>query len=344
MFTPEYIGPNFELKEETRSTDQYDASQNILSGYGMVDLPLTTPLRLVAGVRVEGFYQQVNTYSPFANSVLDDNSEIIQANLNETNIFPAVNLVYSIRPNQNLRVGLSQTVNRPEFREVAPFEFTDVIGGRAMIGNPDLQQSLIQNFDIRWEMFPGEGEVASVGLFYKNFDSPIERIIEPTSQLRTSFTNAQSARNTGIEIEGQKALNRYMFLGANYTYVDSRVTLNPASRQVQTSLVRPLAGTSKNLFNTMFEVRNHAYSGRLLWNFYGDRISDVGSLGLPDIIQEGRNSLDFIFSMRPNEILGLKFAVTNLTNRIDSFTQGGENQRIFRLGPTVALVFTVKKP
>ena len=341
LFTADRIGRNFQLKEETRPTDQYDAAQETLSAYGMVDVPLAVRLRLVAGARVENFRQQVDTFDPFARS-LSGGAATIRADLDNTNVFPAVNLVYSVRNNQNLRVGVSQTVNRPEFRELAPFEFTDVVGGRATVGNPDLQQSLIQNVDVRWELFPGTGEeVVAASFFYKNFDDPIERIVEPTAQLRTSFTNADSARNAGFEIEGRKALGRYLFLGANYTWVDSEVTLDAAARQVQTSLVRPLAGTSKNLFNTTFEASHAGWSGRLLVNFFDDRISDVGSLGLPDIIENGRNSLDFVFSKRFDRF-SLRFAVTNLTDAPYVFQQGGLDQRVYKLGRTMAFGLSVR--
>lgn len=340
LFTPDHIGPNFQLKEETRPTDQYDAAQETLSAYGMVDVPLAVRLRLVAGARVENFRQQVDTFDPFARGGFGS-AATIRADLDNTNVFPAVNLVYSVRNDQNLRVGVSQTVNRPEFRELAPFEFTDVVGGRATVGNPDLRQSLIQNVDVRWELFPGSGEeVVAASFFYKNFDNPIERIVEPTAQLRTSFTNADSARNAGFEIEGRKAVGRYVFLGANYTWVDSEVTLDAAARQVQTSLVRPLAGTSKNLFNTMIEVRNAGYSGRLLVNFFDDRISDVGSLGLPDIIENARNSLDFVFSKRFDRV-SFRFAVTNLTDAPYVFQQGGLDQRVYKLGRTMAFGLSV---
>ena len=340
LFTPGNIGENFQLKEETRPTDQYDAAQETLSAYGMVDVPLAVRLRLVAGARVENFRQQVDTYDPFARAVFGD-TPIIRAELDNTNVFPAVNLVYSVRNDQNVRVGFSQTVNRPEFRELAPFEFTDVVGGRATVGNPDLRQSLIQNVDVRWELFPGTGEeVVAASFFHKNFDNPIERIVEPTAQLRTSFTNADSARNTGFEIEGRKALGEYVFVGANYTFVDSEVTLDEAARQVQTSLVRPLAGTSRNLVNTVFEVSNAGYSGRLLLNFFGDRISDVGSLGLPDIIENARNSLDFIFAKRFRQV-SFRFAVSNLTDAPYVFQQGGQDQRAFKLGRTVAFGLSV---
>ena len=341
LFTPDRIGPNFQLKEETRPTDQYDASQETLSAYGMVDVPLAVRLRLVAGARVENFRQQVDTFDPFARGGFGS-AATIRADLDNTNVFPAVNLVYSVRNDQNLRVGVSQTVNRPEFRELAPFEFTDVVGGRATVGNPDLRQSLIQNVDVRWELFPGTGEeVIAASFFYKNFDNPIERIVEPTAQLRTSFTNAESARNAGFEIEGRKAVGRYVFLGANYTRVASEVTLDAAARQVQTSLVRPLAGTSENLFNTLFEVRNAGWSGRLLVNFFDDRISDVGSLGLPDIIENARNSLDFVFSKRFDRF-SLRFAVTNLTDAPYVFQQGGLDQRVYKLGRTMAFGLSVR--
>ena len=340
LFTPGFIGPNFQLKEETRPTDQYDAAQETLSAYGMIDVPLAVRLRLVAGARVENFRQQVDTFDPFARAVFGT-TDVIRADLDETDVFPAVNLVYSVRNNQNLRVGFSQTVNRPEFRELAPFEFTDVVGGRATVGNPGLQQSLIQNVDVRWELFPGSGEeVVAASFFFKNFDNPIERIVEPTAQLRTSFTNADSARNAGFEIEGRKGIGEYLFLGANYTWVDSEVTLDAAARQVQTSLVRPLAGTSKNLFNTMIEVSNAGYSGRLLLNFFDDRISDVGSLDLPDIIQDARSSLDFVFAKRFQQV-SFRFAISNLTDAPYVFTQGGLDQRVYKLGRTMAFGLSV---
>jgi len=340
IFTPENIGSAFQLKEETRPTDAYAASQEVTSAYGMIDLPLAAGLRLVAGARLENFQQTVDTFDPFVREV-GDNPEIIRAQLDETDVFPAVNLVYSLQTNQNLRFAVSQTVNRPEFRELAPFEFTDVVGGRATVGNPDLQQSLIQNIDARWEWFPGAEEVVAASFFYKRFDNPIERIVEPTAQLRTSFTNADSARNAGFEVEARKSLGQYFLAGANYTYVDSEVTLSSAARQVQTSLVRPLAGTSENLFNAMFEARVRDYSARLLWNFFDDRISDVGSLGLPDIIQDARNSLDLVVSKRFGQF-NLKVAVSNLTDEDFVFSQGGQDQRVFSLGRTIAFGLSVR--
>ena len=341
LFTTANIGEAFELKEETRGTDRYDAAQTIRSFYGMVDLPLSASTRLVTGARVEQFRQDVETLDPFSGTIDQQTADVQRASLDETDLFPAVNLVYALRADQNVRLGYSQTVNRPEFREVSPFEFTDVVGGRAIVGNPNLNQSLIQNLDLRWEWFPGAEEVLSASFFYKQFDDPIERTVEPTAQLRTSFTNADTAKNAGIELEARSLVGPYVLVGANYTYVDSEVTLSPAARQVQTSLVRPLAGTSSNLFNTLFEVRGRGYSGRLLFNYFDDRISDVGSLGLPDIIEKGRHSLDFVLAKR-FERASLRVAFTNLTDQPFEYTQGGDGppQRIFNLGRSMSFGIT----
>jgi len=328
LYTAANIGPNFEIKEETRATDAYDASQTVTSFYAMTDLTLSTSVRVVGGARIERFDQQVNTFDPF-----DLSDRVETANLENTDVFPALNFVFGVAPNQNIRVSYSQTVNRPEFRELAEFEFTDIVGGRAVVGNPDLTRALIQNVDARWEMFPGADQVVSASVFYKYFDDPIERIIQPTAQLRTSFTNADSARNVGIELEARQRFGEGNFMvGANYTFVDSSITLSPAAAQVQTSLERALAGQSKNLFNVVFEAGSGGpVTGRVLYNFFGERISDVGAQGLPDIFEDSRGSLDFILSGRVRGMT-LKFSAENLTDEAYTFIQGGELQREFELG------------
>ncbi len=84
----------------------------------------------------------------------------------------------------------------------------------------------------------------------------------------------------------------------NYTFVDSSIKILPALQTVQTSNERPLAGQSENIFNVTFEGTAGGFSGRILYNFAGDRISDVGADGAPDIIEQGRTSLDLVLAQR----------------------------------------------
>jgi outer membrane receptor protein involved in Fe transport len=334
LFTPANIGPRFELREETRPTDTYNAAQTVTSFFGMVDVPLANHWRAIGGVRVEKFEQRVSTFNPFSLALFGD-AEEVSANIDETDVFPSVNLVYAVRPDQNLRFGLSQTVNRPEFREVSPFEFTDIVGGRAVIGNQLLTRSLIRNVDVRWEWFPGAQEVLAASFFLKRFADPIERFVEPTAQLRTSFTNAESARNAGIELEARKAFSSHILVGANYTYVDSEITLTPFQTNVLTSLQRPLSGTSANILNLMGQLRVGDTTVRLLFNYFDDRILDVGAFQLPDIYEQGRGTIDLALSHRINRV-NVRFSLDNLTNERVEYTQGGQLQRGYDYGRVIA--------
>jgi outer membrane receptor protein involved in Fe transport len=235
----------------------------------------------------------------------------------------------------NVRLGYSTTVNRPEFRELAAFEFTDVVGSRAVRGNPDLDRALIQNVDGRWEMFSGGLGILAASVFYKHFDKPIERVVIAGAQPIVTFQNADIARNFGFEFEAGRQIVQHLFVNANYTYVDSRIELLPEQRTVQTSLERPLAGQSKNLFNLMAEATVSGFSSRLLFNYFGDRISDVGSNEAPDIIEQGRGSLDLVFSQRLGHV-ALRLTLENLTDSRYLFTQGVEDQRVFKPGRTIA--------
>ena len=248
-----------------------------------------------------------------------------------------INYVYDLGGNQNLRLGFSQTVNRPDFRELSPFEYTDIVGGRATVGNPELQRSLIQNYDVRWEWFPGAAQVVAASLFFKNFDQPIERFVEPTAQLRTSYQNADSARNVGFELEARRRVVEHLTLAGNYTFVDSSITLSPSQTNVLTTLERPLAGTSRNIFNGSIEFDYPAFSARLLVNYVDDRIADVGSLGLPDIYEQGRLTTDLVATIRVGRHLNLRLAGENLSNERVEFLQGGRDQRTYRMGRVFAV-------
>jgi outer membrane receptor for ferrienterochelin and colicin len=298
----------------------------------MVDWSLNARSRLVGGLRVEAFRQTVNTFDLF-DTDLDGDQDVITAENKNTDLFPAVNYIYALTGRQNVRIGFSQTVNRPEFRELAPYEFTDIVGGRAVVGNPELRRALIQNFDARWELFPGAEQVLSASVFYKNFKDPIEKIIEPTAQLRTSFTNAESARNFGIEIEARKTLSSWLLIGGNYTFVDSSVSLSQQAAQVQTSLERALAGQSAHVFNALAEVRNTWGAVRMLYNYFGDRISDVGSFGLPDIYEDGRGTIDLVLIAKWKQ-LNFRVSAENLGDETYLFTQGGKLQREYTMGRT----------
>src|SRR5688572_2379149 len=325
LYTSSNIGTAFRFNEETRPVDAYDGEQTTTAGYGMIDMTVSARTRLIAGARVEQFDQTVNTFDPFGLF-----ERTISANNKNTDVFPAINLVQGLSSNQNLRLSYSSTVNRPEFRELAEFEFTDVVGNRAIKGNPDLERALIQNVDARWELFPGGRSILATSFFFKYFDSPIERVVIAVAQPIATFQNACSARNFGLELEGSHEIGAGFFVNANYTFVDSEITLSPDQRTVQTSAVRPLAGQSKNLFNLTGEYTVGGFSARVLLIYSGDRISDVGANQAPDVIEEGRETVDLVFTQRLGRHFTLRISGENLYDSDIKCTLCNRYQRSYK--------------
>lgn len=339
LFITSNIGTAFRFNEETRPVDAYTGDQQTTAGYGMIDIAATANTRIVAGARVERFDQTVVTQDPFGLFLRQ-----VEAVNKNTDLFPAINLVQATPGNANLRLGYSTTVNRPEFRELAEFEFTDVIGNRAVKGNAALKRALIHNVDARLEKFTGARGILAASVFFKQFDQPIERVIIAAANPLSTFQNSDHARNFGVELEAAHQLSHNFFFNANYTFVDSKITLLQEQRTVQTSLERPLAGQSRNLFNLAAEYSLGGFSTRVLYNYFGDRISDVGAFEAPDIIEEGRGSLDVVFAQKL-KMFGLRLTLENLTNPDYRFTQTlteTETQRLFKLGRTIALSVSYK--
>ena len=336
IFVSSNIGTAFRLNEETRPTDAYRGDQTTASGYGMVDMALSARTRMIIGARVERFEQTVTTQDPFGLFARE-----VQAGNENTDFFPSVNFVVGAGASSNLRLSYSQTVNRPEFRELAEFEFTDVVGNRAVKGNADLKRALIQNVDARWERFTGGRGVVAASVFFKQFNDPIERVVIAAANPIATFQNSDKARNFGLELEAGRQLGENFFANANYTFVDSKITLLPEQLGVQTSAERPLAGQSKHLLNLSGEYTMKGFSARLLFNYFGDRISDVGANEAPDIIENGRGAIDVVISQRLRG-LAVRLNMENLNNPDYRFTQSlntVETQRLFRFGRTISLSF-----
>jgi outer membrane receptor protein involved in Fe transport len=190
-------------------------------------------------------------------------------------------------------------------------------------------------------MFSGGRGVVATSVFYKYFDKPIERVVIASANPIATFQNADHARNFGIELEAAREIGQHFFVNANYTFVDSKITLSPEQLGVQTNAERALAGQSENLFNVGGEVLFGGFSGRVLYNFFGDRISDVGANAAPDIVEQGRGSLDVVLSHRIGG-LTIRGTLENLTDSEYEYTQSlvvDRTQRLYKSGRSYTVSF-----
>jgi outer membrane receptor protein involved in Fe transport len=254
-------------------------------------------------------------------------------------------VVYRYSDQTNLRAAVSRTVNRPEFRELAPFEWTDVVGGGAARGNPDLVSANITSFDLRWEHFPNPFGVVAASVFYKDFTNPIERTLQLVVELQNTWNNVEAAENFGLELEFRRGLGfiaepmEPFVLQLNYTYVDSQVNLGEDD-QWATNTERSMVGQPDHVFNGVLEWQQPSWGTtlRMLYNFTGEKIFQAGGLGIPDVIEEPWASLDFVWRQDLSFLargLGLKLSATNVLNEEVQFTGGREET--FKRGTGIGL-------
>lgn len=298
IFDVKNIGPNgFIIDDITNGSAKYDANSLLNTGYVMFDGYLLEKLRLGIGARIENYNQKLNS--------IDNSSRPLKIDTTYTNILPSANLIYNLTEKASIRLSGSQTVGRPEFREIAPFSFYDFNKNVNVYGEPKLKQSKTTNFDLGYALYPASGEAFTVSAFYKYFDSPIEQKLDPGASGRSfGYFNAESANLYGVEAEVRKTLT---FIGerfsnftfsANASYIKSEVNV-PTTVNVKGK--RPMQGQSPYLINAGIQYNSKQENSTgvsLLFNRIGKRIWVVGNVRDPDIYENPRNVLDLQLSKK----------------------------------------------
>jgi TonB-dependent receptor len=369
---PDQIGGNgpmdtqpFFYRETTRALDNYDAEQEVYATYAMIDLPVVRWFKLAGGARFEASRIDVRPFDYFGRESEQMTVADLGASLDDYDVLPSASLIFSPTEKMNVRLVGAKTLARPEFRELAPFEFEDFVGGTTVRGNPGLVSTGIWNADLRWEWFPSAAEVVAVSVFYKHFDDPIEKIALATANRRTaSFRNAKLAHNVGAELELRKNLEflgprlEGLSLGANFAYVYSRVelgakcspttdpTCNAVASDQSTSRRRALQGQSPFVVNAYLDYTDESSgtSARFLYNAFGRRIEEVGVFGLPDVYEESIHNFDFVLGQDVAKNLTLSLSIENILNYPRRWTQGRDRAVTYLAWPgtTFALGLSYK--
>ncbi|WP_310558776.1 TonB-dependent receptor domain-containing protein [Flavobacterium sp.] len=300
IFTKENMGflpsgkNGFTLYDLTKPEDAYDAGSQLNAGYIMLDNRYKK-FRFIWGVRIENFVQTLQAET--------QTEGYIDLNSKKTDVLPSANFIYSVNSKQNLRLSYSKTLNRPEYRELAPFAFYDFTTQFFTQGNVKLERASIQNYDFRYEIFPAKGQLFTVSYFYKKFEKPIELIQQPLNRTIT-YNNANSAINTGVELEFRVLLSS-IFASDNATLFDdltlfSNIAVIKSKADVKgvnganPETTRTMQGQSPYVFNGGLQYMNKdiglTISGNI--NRAGNRIAYASSELKPAIWEKGRTFID----------------------------------------------------
>jgi len=310
LLQPGTMGNNniggFVIGESTDPVSPYSASARLYAGYAMVDLKLKSMWRLITGLRYESYYQSIS----YNDALFIINKKVNTVDTVVNDLLPSVNLIYSPTDKINIRGSYSRTLNRPEFRELAPFLFFDFNTGFSLNGDPNLERATIDNADLRFEWFPSGGQLVSVSGFYKYFINPIE-MYKGQNTFQVVYGNTSAAFSQGVEVEyrinvGNFFKNDSSKIGKilNNTTVFTNAALiqsqiigspkNPLLANSVSSYNRPLQGQSPYLFNIgasyVDNVYNFSFSAVL--NRVGPRIYIVGNNIYQEIWEYSRTVMD----------------------------------------------------
>lgn len=329
VFSGEHINGStgFKLQEGTNPSDRYTAANTLVAGYAGTTVKWAELFTVQGGVRVEYNRQELQGATYGGQPVHVD--ELV------TSVLPSVNAAWNITETSLVRVAWSNTVNRPEFRELAPFSFYDFSTNNVLYGNPELTTATIRNLDARWEWYPAPGATMSLGVFRKDFTGPIELFFVPGAgsggTRNFTFRNAEGARSIGAELEVRRSIGSILGterlhnvgLLLNGTLVQSNVILGPQA--VGQENERPMMGQSPYVVNAGVFYADTA-SGiqcNVVYNTFGKRLYAVGSFGTPDIYEMPAGSLDATVGMELGNRVQLKVGAQNILNARTLLRQDG---------------------
>jgi TonB-dependent receptor len=321
-------------------SSSYTATRSIPAAYLMTDFPLVEPLRLVGGARVEKTEINIDSESYLASSFTG--SRFNTVNLDQTDILPSVGLIWSARPNMSVRANWSQTLARPSFRELAAYRSYDPNLDIELEGNPTLQITSIQNFDLSWDWYPRPSSLVGVGFFYKTLELPIEQVFINTDGSIMSWQNRESADVLGVEFEARQQLDfihsslAYFSLGGNLALIQSSTDLTAEELQLKEAFLgdvsdtRPLSEQSPYILNLDASYNNEKLGTLIsvVFNVSGPRLL-VASLTTDDVYEQPTPQLDLITSQRICKNLYLKFNIKNILNPTRELTYGKDTGLIF---------------
>ncbi len=364
------------LSEPTQTDPAFRADLDIQAGYTKVNIVPAFGVSIDLGVRYEDASQSVQTVARFDNPFLS----LATTQLDNDYFLPGATVTWEVTDSFQLRASASQTIARPQFRELIFQPYIDPENQRQYIGNPALIDSELFNAEARAEYYFGRGNRVSAAGFYKEIENPIEPYVSigADTNFATRFANAPKAELFGGEFEFQwtKSLfdwgakgwleSKQIIFAANYTYTQSELQVAAAdTTRIFTAGVGaiesdatlffnqgdPLTGQSDHLVNLQFGIEDQDKLQQLtiLVNYASERVTRRGTAGLPDILEDPGFNLDVVLRQELKLFsvpLQLKAESRNIFGRGNFEFQEFEGNRIeintFDIGTSFSLGLTAK--
>ncbi len=302
------------LVDNTQKSSSYNGKEIINAMYFLVNGNILHNMSLITGVRFERTNTEVVSLD-----TLKEKGEISQKDF-----LPSLSLVYNLNNTMKLKFATSRTIARPNMRELSPYASFDFVGDYIFIGNPELDRTLIYNYDLRFESFFPAGEFLSLSLYNKKFMNPIEKVILNING-QVQYKNVDNAGVWGIEFEFRKSLKFFvdnLYISGNFTLISSRVKIPDEEYLIIKATdknalrYRPLQGQAPYIINLdlSYSSRKENFVFGIHYYMTGKKLSEISMGGTPDIFEEPFERLDASFSKKIFRNLKIKLAFGNILN------------------------------
>ena len=256
--------------------NNYTAHEDVSVGYAEAKISFNA-LDIFGGFRYEHTSQgySINTVVPNPESSLKKTY---------SDLLPSGMLKLKLNAKTNLRASYFKSISRPNYYELVPYTIRGT--NYDEVGNPLLQHTVADNFDLRYEYYPGDEEQIFVSGFYKKLKNPIENTLVDLSGGQLVFTpqNFADANIAGAELAVTKYIGNFGFTG-NYTFIHSNVkspkivpdSASSSGKTLFKTQSRPLQGQSNNVINLSLLYRNdkHKIFAQVAYQYIGKTLSEV---------------------------------------------------------------------
>ncbi len=341
--------------------ESYAAAQITDATWAKFDLLLNETWRISGGVRYEDFVQVSVPidYLAFSSPRISlTPQEIADGLIAVDEYYPSLAFTY-VLPNFwadefQLRFAWSETIARPDIREVTESIYIDPLTEARVQGRASLRPSDITNFDVRAEWLWSSGDNFTVSGFYKEIDQPIETVQGGASEdnLLFTFVNGDVGNLYGVEIEWLKTLSMLgswangFYLAGNATFSDSNIDLDrtlPGAAAI-TNDSRRMTQHSQWVTNLQlgWDSSNGKHAGTVAYNAFGERVFFAGIDGNDDAYEQPFHSLDFIYSWYPTELVTVKVKMQNILDQSLEIDQKGSAGNVTVIEQDVGTTFSLE--
>jgi outer membrane receptor protein involved in Fe transport len=272
-------------------------------------------------------------------------------------LYPSLSVKYKLNQDNHIDFAYSQTFIIPDLREFTSGSYVHPYDVATIVGNPNLVNTDIENYDLKYSHYFSDTENVKAGLFYKYLDKPIEDTMQQSSSLPIySFDNSDFATLYGIELDGRKSFDYIdnslndLFLSGNFSYTNSDVSLREEQIDLYSSNHRQLQGLSQIVINLSLAYEIKYRSVVLSYNKMGERIRKVGMIETiddvqykyPDDVEIPPQLVDFVWIEKYKKDIELKLKLGNLLDEETIWKQASSVTNRFKTGITYSAGLSYK--